>query len=158
MQVRNEAISAGSAPAKESIWQFFVNKCANNLHVVMAMSPVGELLRTRCRNFPGLHVFWHYTRVKKKLEFSSTCFTICEYEYNKLIKYSTSTTNDNCTYINSWKNIILYFDSILKWNKYNMQAIYIHSIFVFYVWIWMLKCNQPLCSCMSIFTNNGIGI
>ncbi|ELU10552.1 hypothetical protein CAPTEDRAFT_221643 [Capitella teleta] len=53
-QIRNEATSAGSAPARESIWQFFVNKCANNLHVVMAMSPVGELLRTRCRNFPGM--------------------------------------------------------------------------------------------------------
>jgi dynein heavy chain len=31
-----------------------VEKCRNNLHVVLAMSPVGETLRTRCRNFPGL--------------------------------------------------------------------------------------------------------
>lgn len=53
-QMRNEAMKAGSAPARESIWQYFVTKCANNLHIVMAMSPVGETLRTRCRNFPGL--------------------------------------------------------------------------------------------------------
>ena len=53
-QMRNEATKAGAAPARESIWQYFVNKCANNLHVVMAMSPVGDTLRTRCRNFPGM--------------------------------------------------------------------------------------------------------
>ncbi|CAH3028713.1 unnamed protein product, partial [Porites evermanni] len=53
-QVRDEANKAGVPPARESIWQYFVNKCANNLHIVLAMSPVGETLRTRCRNFPGL--------------------------------------------------------------------------------------------------------
>ncbi|XP_074640231.1 dynein axonemal heavy chain 10-like [Tubulanus polymorphus] len=52
--VRNEATSHGAAPARESIWQYFVNKCASNLHIVLAMSPVGDTLRTRCRNFPGL--------------------------------------------------------------------------------------------------------
>lgn len=54
LQMRNEALKAGSAPARESIWQYFVSKCSNNLHIVMAMSPVGDTLRTRCRNFPGM--------------------------------------------------------------------------------------------------------
>nr|XP_028567040.1 dynein heavy chain 10, axonemal isoform X2 [Podarcis muralis] len=53
-QITNEAMKAGAAPAKESVWQYFVNKSANNLHIVLGMSPVGETLRTRCRNFPGL--------------------------------------------------------------------------------------------------------
>uniref|UniRef100_A0A8D0HBM0 Dynein axonemal heavy chain 10 n=1 Tax=Sphenodon punctatus TaxID=8508 RepID=A0A8D0HBM0_SPHPU len=53
-QVTDEAIKAGAGPAKESIWQYFVNKSANNLHIVLGMSPVGDTLRTRCRNFPGL--------------------------------------------------------------------------------------------------------
>ncbi|XP_078523750.1 dynein axonemal heavy chain 10 isoform X2 [Lissotriton helveticus] len=53
-QVRDEAVKHGVGPAKESVWQFFVNKSANNLHIVLGMSPVGETLRTRCRNFPGL--------------------------------------------------------------------------------------------------------
>ena len=35
------------------MWQYFVNKSANNLHIVLGMSPVGDTLRTRCRNFPG---------------------------------------------------------------------------------------------------------
>lgn len=55
--MRNEAAAAGKGPGKESIWQFFVDKCANNLHIVLTMSPVGDTLRTRCRNFPGEHVF-----------------------------------------------------------------------------------------------------
>ncbi|KAG9487630.1 hypothetical protein GDO78_007443, partial [Eleutherodactylus coqui] len=53
-QIRDEAGKHGVGPAKESIWQFFVNKSANNLHIVLGMSPVGDTLRTRCRNFPGL--------------------------------------------------------------------------------------------------------
>ncbi|XP_067295015.1 dynein axonemal heavy chain 10 isoform X2 [Pseudorasbora parva] len=53
-QLRDEALKMGSGPSKESVWQYFVNKSANNLHIVLAMSPVGDTLRTRCRNFPGL--------------------------------------------------------------------------------------------------------
>lgn len=52
--MRDEANKQGVLPARESIWQYFVSKCANNLHIVLAMSPVGDTLRTRCRNFPGL--------------------------------------------------------------------------------------------------------
>uniref|UniRef100_UPI00398F6830 dynein axonemal heavy chain 10 isoform X2 n=1 Tax=Pristiophorus japonicus TaxID=55135 RepID=UPI00398F6830 len=53
-QMRDEAMKAGTSPAKESIWQYFVNKSASNLHIVLGMSPVGDILRRRCRNFPGL--------------------------------------------------------------------------------------------------------
>ncbi|XP_030593055.1 dynein heavy chain 10, axonemal isoform X2 [Archocentrus centrarchus] len=53
-QLRDEALKMGSGPSKDSVWQYFVNKSANNLHVVLSMSPVGDTLRTRCRNFPGL--------------------------------------------------------------------------------------------------------
>jgi dynein heavy chain, axonemal len=52
--VRDEAMRNGSNPSKESIWQYFITKCSNNLHIVLTMSPVGDTLRTRCRNFPGL--------------------------------------------------------------------------------------------------------
>ncbi|XP_041585454.1 dynein heavy chain 10, axonemal isoform X1 [Vulpes lagopus] len=53
-QIGQEALKQGTGPAKESVWQYFVNKSANNLHIVLGMSPVGDTLRTRCRNFPGL--------------------------------------------------------------------------------------------------------
>uniref|UniRef100_A0A3Q1G9E8 Dynein axonemal heavy chain 10 n=1 Tax=Acanthochromis polyacanthus TaxID=80966 RepID=A0A3Q1G9E8_9TELE len=51
-QLRDEALKMGAGPSKESVWQYFVNKSANNLHIVLGMSPVGDTLRTRCRNFP----------------------------------------------------------------------------------------------------------
>ncbi|ELK26423.1 Dynein heavy chain 10, axonemal [Myotis davidii] len=53
-QIDQEALKQGVSPAKESVWQYFVNKSANNLHIVLGMSPVGDALRTWCRNFPGL--------------------------------------------------------------------------------------------------------
>jgi len=60
--VRNEAAGDGSGPARESIWQYFVNKCAANLHIALSMSPVGDTLRNRCRNFPGLATLQFATR------------------------------------------------------------------------------------------------
>ncbi|NWH62016.1 DYH10 protein, partial [Geococcyx californianus] len=53
-QIGDKATKSGVSPAKETIWRYFVNKCASNLHIVLGMSPVGESLRTWCRNFPGL--------------------------------------------------------------------------------------------------------
>ncbi|XP_028911199.1 dynein heavy chain 10, axonemal isoform X3 [Ornithorhynchus anatinus] len=53
-QIEEEASRNGVGLAKESIWQYFVNKSINNLHIVLGMSPVGDVLRARCRNFPGL--------------------------------------------------------------------------------------------------------
>lgn len=44
----------GLVDTKDACWAYFVDKCRSNLHVVLAMSPVGETLRTRCRNFPGM--------------------------------------------------------------------------------------------------------
>ena len=54
IQVRDEATKAGLPPTRESVWSYFVKKCSNNLHIVLCMSPVGETLKTRCRNFPGM--------------------------------------------------------------------------------------------------------
>ncbi|VVD00171.1 unnamed protein product [Leptidea sinapis] len=45
--VRNESIEAGFGVAKDAVWNFFCNKCANNLHVVLSMSPSGDILRNR---------------------------------------------------------------------------------------------------------------
>lgn len=52
--VRAEVKAQGINVNKENCWNFFVNKCLDNLHVVLAMSPAGDQLRRRCRNFPGL--------------------------------------------------------------------------------------------------------
>lgn len=39
---------------RDAIWNYFLATCSKNLHVVLSMSPDGDALRTRCRNFPGL--------------------------------------------------------------------------------------------------------
>ncbi|KAL2622254.1 hypothetical protein R1flu_002459 [Riccia fluitans] len=36
------------------IWKFFVDKCKQNLHVILAMSPVGQAFKDRLRQFPSL--------------------------------------------------------------------------------------------------------
>lgn len=70
---RNKAIEAGYSPAKyvlfgyiiklllyrflfyrDAVWNYFLKTCESNLHVVLTMSPDGDALRNRCRNFPGL--------------------------------------------------------------------------------------------------------
>lgn len=52
--VGGDVESAGLAPSKDNLWTAFVSRCRDNLHVVLSMSPSGDVLRTRCRNFPSL--------------------------------------------------------------------------------------------------------
>jgi dynein heavy chain len=52
--IRDEVAKKGLGETKEACWNYYVDRCRNNLHVVLAMSPVGDTLRTRCRNFPGM--------------------------------------------------------------------------------------------------------
>lgn len=44
----------GISEARESCLTTFVTRVRENLHVVLCMSPVGDALRVRCRNFPSL--------------------------------------------------------------------------------------------------------
>lgn len=53
-QCRNHARDAGYPITKDGVWQYFVTKCCDNLHVVLSMSPSGDILAKRCRSFPGL--------------------------------------------------------------------------------------------------------
>ncbi|KAJ3336288.1 Dynein heavy chain 10, axonemal, partial [Gonapodya sp. JEL0774] len=52
--LQEEVTKAGIVQSKENMWHYFVNKCADNLHIVLAMSPQGDRLRERCRSFPGM--------------------------------------------------------------------------------------------------------
>jgi dynein heavy chain len=52
--LRDEVKAAGLIETSENCWKFYINRCRQNLHVILAMSPSGSTLRTRCRNFPGL--------------------------------------------------------------------------------------------------------
>jgi dynein heavy chain len=52
--VRDNVARLGIVETKDNCWKFFIDRCRDNLHLVLAMSPIGENLRTRCRNFPAL--------------------------------------------------------------------------------------------------------
>lgn len=52
--IKQEALDVGCSSSKDDLWQYFVKKCSRNLHIVICTSPVGDSLRNRCRNFPGL--------------------------------------------------------------------------------------------------------
>ncbi|EDO31800.1 predicted protein [Nematostella vectensis] len=59
-----EAVLNGTRPlAKEAgipegdrdgVFDYFISRVRNNLHIVLCMSPVGDAFRTRCRMFPSL--------------------------------------------------------------------------------------------------------
>jgi len=52
--VRPLAKAAGKGETKDAIYAHFVTLVRQNLHIVLAMSPVGDAFRTRCRMFPSL--------------------------------------------------------------------------------------------------------
>ncbi|GBF88264.1 dynein heavy chain axonemal protein, partial [Raphidocelis subcapitata] len=51
--VRQWAAARGAA-TRDGVWAAFVDRCRDNLHIVLAMSPVGDAFRARCREFPSL--------------------------------------------------------------------------------------------------------
>ena len=44
----------GISEARDACLATFVTRVRENLHVVLCVSPVGDALRVRCRNFPSL--------------------------------------------------------------------------------------------------------
>ena len=52
--VRKDAVNLGLEETPNVLWKFFIDRVRANLHVVLAMSPIGSGFRTRCRMYPGL--------------------------------------------------------------------------------------------------------
>ncbi|KAI8907759.1 dynein heavy chain and region D6 of dynein motor-domain-containing protein [Powellomyces hirtus] len=52
--LRSVCREKGFPEDRDSVYQFFINRVRDNLHIVFATSPVGETFRTRCRMFPSL--------------------------------------------------------------------------------------------------------
>lgn len=52
--MRKMAREAGVEETPDELWRLFIESVRNNLHIVLAMSPVGDGLRNRCRMYPGL--------------------------------------------------------------------------------------------------------
>ena len=52
--ISNDARAEGIPDTTEARIAYFVSRVQNNLHVVLAFSPVGDIFRIRARRFPGL--------------------------------------------------------------------------------------------------------
>ncbi|ORZ39411.1 dynein heavy chain and region D6 of dynein motor-domain-containing protein [Catenaria anguillulae PL171] len=52
--LRQVAREKGYPEDRDSVYQFFINRARDNLHIVFATSPVGDTFRNRCRMFPSL--------------------------------------------------------------------------------------------------------
>ena len=52
--VRPEAKKAGIPETADNLWELFISRTRNNLHVVLCMSPTGDDFRNRCRMYPAL--------------------------------------------------------------------------------------------------------
>ncbi|KAJ3027001.1 UNVERIFIED_CONTAM: Dynein heavy chain 6, axonemal, partial [Siphonaria sp. JEL0065] len=52
--LRPIARERGLAEDRDSVYQFFISRVRDNLHIVLATSPVGDAFRNRCRMFPSL--------------------------------------------------------------------------------------------------------
>ena len=46
--------AAGRPETKDAIWQYFVQVIRENMHIILAFSPIGEGFRARCRQFPSI--------------------------------------------------------------------------------------------------------
>jgi dynein heavy chain, axonemal len=72
---------AGLQDTPDACWQLFLSKCRGNLHIVLAMSPSGDKLRLRCRNFPGLVsasvIDWFQPWPADALKKVSLCILLC---------------------------------------------------------------------------------
>lgn len=49
-----EAGSKGEDPSTTFLWNYFINRCKDNLHTVLCFSPVGNKFRERAQKFPSL--------------------------------------------------------------------------------------------------------
>jgi len=93
--IRKEVKAAGIVDTPDNCWNFYVNKCRDNLHIVLAMSPSGSKLRVRTRNFPGLIsgavIDWYFTwpedALKKVAEFFLSEVTLPEEKRDKVVEH-----------------------------------------------------------------------
>jgi len=69
---KTEASRNNLPETKDVAYSLYVNKIRQNLHMIIAMSPSGDKLRNRCRNFPGLisntTIDWFFEWPKEALD------------------------------------------------------------------------------------------
>jgi len=82
---------------KDIAYSLYVNKIRQNLHMIIAMSPSGDKLRNRCRNFPGLisstTIDWFFEWPREALD------SVSHYLLSNYKDFSNDYTNTVCGHI-----------------------------------------------------------
>ncbi len=77
---REEAKSSGAGDAFDTVWSFLADRWKEMLHIVLAVSPSGDALRVRCRDFPGMisaiYIDWYRPWPKKALDEVADAFVV----------------------------------------------------------------------------------
>ncbi|CAL6017562.1 Outer-arm_dynein gamma [Hexamita inflata] len=80
------------ADTNDILWNYFIQRAKNNLHVILCFSPVGEKFRTRARKFPGLisgcTIDWFLPWTRKALE------EVADKMFKSDAKFQVKTNND----------------------------------------------------------------
>ena len=63
--VRDAAVKDGIVEQRDQLWSYFISTVRQNLHVVLAFSPIGANFRNRCRFYPA---FVNCTTIDKFFE------------------------------------------------------------------------------------------
>ena len=71
------------------LWEYFINKCRRNLHVVVYLSPAGKLLQQRFRDFPSLvscsNIIWMQSWSDEALNSVAKHYLKDNEEFSKII-------------------------------------------------------------------------
>ena len=99
LQAVRPVASAGDKNADFSplaLFAFFVNRCRENLHIIIAFSPIGDAFRNRLRQFPSLinccTIDWFQVRYNICMDVSATawCPAWSDHSHWKLLHFITS--------------------------------------------------------------------
>ena len=91
----------GKNMSAEELWEFYLQRCQQNLHVLLAFSPIGSAFRDRLRAFPSLinctTIDWFFEWPTDALEAVATKF-MATIEMEEEVKSQIITT---CSYLHS---------------------------------------------------------
>jgi dynein heavy chain len=119
----------GKNMSSEDLWQFYLERCKQNLHVVLAFSPIGSAFRDRLRAFPSLinctTIDWFFQWPTDALQAVASRF-MAPIEMEDEIKQAIVET---CSYLhNSVRSLATKFQEKLKRVTYTTPTSYLELL------------------------------
>ena len=101
MRVHAKALKNGKNMSSNDLFEFFLRRLRDNLHIVLAFSPIGDAFRSRLRKFPSIincsTIDWFFAWPTDALEAVASKF-LASIQLDEKVKASLVTT---CGYIHT---------------------------------------------------------